>query len=32
MKITRIESLVCHARMRNWIFVKVITDEPGLIG
>jgi galactonate dehydratase len=32
MKITCIESLVCHARMRNWIFVKVITDEPGLIG
>lgn len=32
MKIIRIESLVCHARMRNWIFVKVITDEPGLIG
>ncbi|MFN5186855.1 MAG: galactonate dehydratase [Planctomycetota bacterium] len=32
MKITRIETLVCHARMRNWIFVKVITDEPGLIG
>lgn len=32
MKIERIESLVCHARMRNWIFVKVVTDEPGLIG
>ncbi|GIL14806.1 MAG: galactonate dehydratase [Chloroflexota bacterium] len=32
MKITRIESLVCHARMRNWIFVKVSTDQPGLIG
>lgn len=32
MKITRIESLVCHARMRNWIFVKVITDQPGLYG
>ncbi len=32
MKITRIESLVCHARMRNWIFVKVLTDQPGLHG
>ncbi|MGV3557241.1 galactonate dehydratase [Larkinella arboricola] len=32
MKITAIETLVCHARMRNWIFVKVITDQPGLWG
>lgn len=32
MKITRIEPLVCHARMRNWVFVKVVTDQPGLIG
>lgn len=32
MKITRIETKVCHARMRNWIFVKVITDQPGLVG
>lgn len=32
MKITRIETLVCHARMRNWVFVKVITDQPGLVG
>ena len=32
MKIVRIETLVCHARMRNWIFVKVITDQPGLFG
>lgn len=32
MKITAVETLVCHARMRNWIFVKVITDQPGLIG
>nr|WP_245764653.1 enolase C-terminal domain-like protein [Planctomicrobium piriforme] len=31
-KIVKIEALVCHARMRNWIFVKVITDQPGLIG
>ena len=32
MKITGIETLVCHARMRNWIFVKVVTDQPGLWG
>ena len=32
MKITAIETLVCHARMRNWIFVKVLTDQPGLFG
>lgn len=32
MKITGIETLVCHARMRNWIFVKVVTDQPGLFG
>jgi galactonate dehydratase len=32
MKITRIETRVCHARMRNWIFVKVLTDQPGLFG
>jgi galactonate dehydratase len=32
MKITRVEPLVCHARMRNWIFVKVHTDQAGLWG
>jgi galactonate dehydratase len=32
MKITAIETLVCHARMRNWIFVKVLTDQAGLWG
>ena len=32
MKITAIETHVCHARMRNWIFVKVVTDQPGLFG
>ena len=32
MKITAIETRVCNARMRNWIFVKVITDQPGLWG
>ena len=32
LKITKIETLVCNARMRNWIFVKVLTDQPGLYG
>jgi galactonate dehydratase len=32
MKIARIETHVCHARMRNWIFVKVCTDQDGLFG
>jgi galactonate dehydratase len=32
MKITGIETLVCHARMRNWVFVKVLTDQAGLYG
>jgi galactonate dehydratase len=32
MKITAITALVCNARMRNWVFVKVETDQPGLIG
>ncbi|HLJ56641.1 MAG TPA: enolase C-terminal domain-like protein, partial [Chthonomonadaceae bacterium] len=32
MKITAIETHVCNARMRNWIFVKVLTDQPGLWG
>ncbi|MDG2360238.1 MAG: enolase C-terminal domain-like protein, partial [Planctomycetaceae bacterium] len=32
MKITAVETLVCHARMRNWVFVKIVTDQPGLIG
>ncbi len=32
LKITAIETHVCNARMRNWIFVKVVTDQPGLWG
>src|SRR5436309_2244057 len=32
MKITRVETHVCNARMRNWIFVKVLTDQDGLFG
>jgi galactonate dehydratase len=32
MKITRVSTLVVNARMRNWVFVKVETDQPGLYG
>lgn len=32
MKITAIKSFVVNARLRNWIFVRVETDQPGLYG
>jgi len=32
VKITAVEAHVCHARMRNWVFVRVLTDEPELYG
>lgn len=32
MKIAAVSTLVVNARMRNWVFVKVQTDEPGLVG
>jgi len=32
MKISRIETLVVNADLRNWVFVKVVTDVPGLHG
>lgn len=32
MKITAIKTLVVNARMRNWVLVKVETDQPGLYG
>jgi galactonate dehydratase len=32
MRITGIESRVVNAEMRNWIFVRVLTDQPGLFG
>lgn len=32
MKITDVSTLIVNANMRNWIFVKVQTDEPGLYG
>ena len=32
MKITGIETVIVNAIHRNWIFVKVLTDQPGLHG
>src|SRR5690606_18945418 len=32
MKITAVKPVVVNANMRNWIFVKVETDQPGLYG
>lgn len=32
MRITRISAIVCNAEMRNWVFVRVETDVPGLVG
>lgn len=32
MKITGIQTVVVNALYRNWIFVKVLTDQPGLYG
>ena len=32
MKITAIRTVVVNAQMRNWVFVKVETDEAGLFG
>jgi galactonate dehydratase len=32
MKITAIKTLIVNARMRNWVLVKVETDQPGLYG
>ncbi len=32
MKITALRTVVCNAEMRNWVFVRVETDQPGLYG
>jgi galactonate dehydratase len=32
MKIAAVETVVVNAVHRNWIFVKVVTDQPGLHG
>ena len=32
MRIEAIRTVVVNAQMRNWVFVKVETSEPGLYG
>jgi galactonate dehydratase len=32
MKVTNIRTLVVNAEMRNWVFCKIETDQPGLFG
>jgi galactonate dehydratase len=32
MKITAVNTVVVNAEMRNWVFVKVQTDQDGLVG
>jgi len=32
LKITNISTVVVNAQMRNWVFVKLETDTPGLVG
>ena len=32
MKITAVRTLVVNAEMRNWVFVRVDTDQDGLFG
>src|ERR1700729_3141172 len=32
LKIVNIRSVIVHAEMRNWIFVRVETDQDGLFG
>jgi galactonate dehydratase len=32
MKITALKTVVVNAEMRNWVFVKIETDQPGLFG
>ncbi len=32
MRITGIKARLCNAEMRNWVFVRVETDVPGLVG
>lgn len=32
MKITKIKTFICFAYRTNWVFVKVLTDQPGLWG
>jgi galactonate dehydratase len=32
LKITDVNTIVVNAKLRNWVFIKVTTNEPGLVG
>jgi galactonate dehydratase len=32
MKITNVRTVIVNAEMRNWVFCKIETDQPGLFG
>jgi galactonate dehydratase len=32
LKINDVNTIVVNARLRNWVFIKVTTNEPGLVG
>lgn len=32
MKVTSVDTLIVNARLRNWVFVKITTDQPELVG
>lgn len=32
VKITKVSTTLVNAKMRNWVIVRVFTDQPGLIG
>ena len=32
MRITDVRTVIVNAEMRNWVFVRVETDQPGLYG
>jgi galactonate dehydratase len=32
LRVTGVSTVVVNARLRNWVFVKVETDRPGLVG
>lgn len=32
LRVTRLSTVVVNARLRNWVFVRIETNQPGLIG
>jgi galactonate dehydratase len=32
IQVTRLSTVVVNARMRNWVFVRIETNQPGLLG